>query len=591
MGEETLSQNIAYLEILRINRYPALQNSLRKKSEERCQNLNQQFRMKSLEDARKDVSELSGDIVTLITQIEKSIQEQHRRKEVLTTQARHFYLAHTKSNIKNQVYTPYIEIRGQLFEEKKLIDIIHFLISHNISDLALFIYSYSYQPLQDVTVPNWPSILTALQTIINTYNWIKSVNAKWFTEVEFARVTSTLKFLATFIFNSKDFRYPSSSQTKIESPPFFNQFIPSIPSTDLSPSSFSQHSFKKILSLLGYVVDEVSGDGNCFFRAVVKSAVSNVSQPWENYLSLVLRQRTNPGNANRLMADGQPQDYPYREFTITNLNDSMIMSVPGTWADHVQVKKLADVLKVCFLLVMFDDKELHLSHTGLLIPGPDYHVGSIEDQKSSETSTAYSVGEKPLVTDPKSLYIHFCPSPGHYDSLRPPKIGGFQALLNSPPPPSSLGYLTQELASQPSYLAICQTYFFIQKQVDELVKSRKAGEGEIGELIEGLAILKTASKEVEKGELLNMTLDGPPSIFVELLLPINFDEISFTDAGGVKPGPDGPLSSLYGMIQQVRPTPPFSPAPSQNRTPSIIDSSVRFFHEMVQDLKKSIDPK
>jgi hypothetical protein len=53
-------------------------------------------------------------------------------------------------------------------------------------------------------------------------------------------------------------------------------------------------SFKRLVTdHTPYTIHKIDGDGNCFFRAVVRHTYPNITRAWEDALSLGLRKRLN----------------------------------------------------------------------------------------------------------------------------------------------------------------------------------------------------------------------------------------------------------------------------------------------------------
>eukprot|EP01097_Dermamoeba_algensis_P007691 TRINITY_DN4908_c0_g4_i1.p1 TRINITY_DN4908_c0_g4~~TRINITY_DN4908_c0_g4_i1.p1 ORF type:complete len:504 (-),score=112.68 TRINITY_DN4908_c0_g4_i1:1180-2691(-) len=100
-------------------------------------------------------------------------------------------------------------------------------------------------------------------------------------------------------------------------------------------------SFRSCLCLFDLTLLAVPGDGNCFYRAVVKYFLPNVPHDYEDTISLTLRELLNKNDAND----------PFKEFYINNENDASTMRNAGVWADHIQIKKASNFLDIP---VLFD---------------------------------------------------------------------------------------------------------------------------------------------------------------------------------------------------------------------------------------------
>jgi hypothetical protein len=162
----------------------------------------------------------------------------------------------------------------------------------------------------------------------------------------------------------------------------------------------------------------VQGDGNCFYRAIIKSFWSNVIGSAETQMAQDVRKQLNrPLNSNSssdTSSDSKTTD-PYAEFMIDDVTDRTTMSSVGVWADHVQVKKMADFLDRPIWIVRHDDKNLKLhfkSRDGEwdVSPGSQYKLlpGTIQEKVQTEP-----VGTlRPLV-------LFFTPEV-HYDAFNMP---------------------------------------------------------------------------------------------------------------------------------------------------------------------------
>eukprot|EP01089_Gocevia_fonbrunei_P021510 TRINITY_DN8386_c0_g1_i1.p1 TRINITY_DN8386_c0_g1~~TRINITY_DN8386_c0_g1_i1.p1 ORF type:complete len:626 (+),score=129.52 TRINITY_DN8386_c0_g1_i1:83-1879(+) len=193
--------------------------------------------------------------------------------------------------------------------------------------------------------------------------------------------------------------------------------------------------FRRLVSLLGCKIVAVTGDGNCFFRAVVKAITmplagvfagqsSGIPRDWEDKMSRSLRKKLNSGeekkyrHAAEILLAGlgagntnSPTGYQWEGFTVGGVNDSVTMARDGVWADHIQVKKLAKQMKRPIWLVCFDDVGISVGENGEIIPGKNYRVIDSEVENSEVPQT----GELE-----EALVLHFTPSPGHYEVLEQP---------------------------------------------------------------------------------------------------------------------------------------------------------------------------
>jgi hypothetical protein len=146
----------------------------------------------------------------------------------------------------------------------------------------------------------------------------------------------------------------------------------------------------------------VKGDGNCFFRAVVKSFWTNVDGEAESLIAAEIRQALNKpvektnstthsisGEGSTSTSTTEATD-PYQEFMIDNQTDPTTMSSVGVWADHVQVKKMTDFLHRPIWIVRHDDANLKLVYKEKqsewdLSPGPEYKILPVALQTNAAT--------------------------------------------------------------------------------------------------------------------------------------------------------------------------------------------------------------
>lgn len=103
----------------------------------------------------------------------------------------------------------------------------------------------------------------------------------------------------------------------------------------------------------------VEGDGNCFYRAVIKCFWSNVSGSAESRLAQAVRTALNAPPSKKNDSSESTVD-PYADFTIKEETDGKTMATAGVWADHVQVKKTADFLSRPIWIIRHDDSALRI---------------------------------------------------------------------------------------------------------------------------------------------------------------------------------------------------------------------------------------
>eukprot|EP01129_Flabellula_baltica_P007962 TRINITY_DN3134_c0_g1_i3.p1 TRINITY_DN3134_c0_g1~~TRINITY_DN3134_c0_g1_i3.p1 ORF type:complete len:592 (+),score=103.90 TRINITY_DN3134_c0_g1_i3:240-2015(+) len=166
----------------------------------------------------------------------------------------------------------------------------------------------------------------------------------------------------------------------------------------LDPYGYNQLSFRNICKKLlpEYDLIEVSSDGNCFYRAVIKFLWSCPEAYQEKCCSL-LREVLNPLDST---------DERFSGFEVEGVSDAATMRQDGVWADHLQVLKLSSHMNRPVWLIRYDDREIKLLKTGELIPGPDYQIATMEDNSASN--------ETPIV-------LYFIPE-AHYEVLKPSSV-------------------------------------------------------------------------------------------------------------------------------------------------------------------------
>ena len=110
----------------------------------------------------------------------------------------------------------------------------------------------------------------------------------------------------------------------------------------------------------------IEGDGNCFFRAVIKGLTPFIPRDHEDSRSLELRKLVN--SLEKVVAS-------VKEFEVEDESDTNTMSKAGVWADHIQIAKVATFLNRQIWLMRCDDKQLQMEEDGTLKPVDIYKVG------------------------------------------------------------------------------------------------------------------------------------------------------------------------------------------------------------------------
>lgn len=130
------------------------------------------------------------------------------------------------------------------------------------------------------------------------------------------------------------------------------------------------------LSAREWAISDVRGDGNCFFRSLVRAlfraAIPSVSASGsddvEGSLAQYLREETDKMKI-------------YQDYVAADEGDQRVMGQPGVWADAVQVAKASQYLEVPIHVVRCDDPGLRFnSDSGEITPSPLYQYGNNFDE-------------------------------------------------------------------------------------------------------------------------------------------------------------------------------------------------------------------
>lgn len=103
---------------------------------------------------------------------------------------------------------------------------------------------------------------------------------------------------------------------------------------------------------------QILGDGNCFYRSLVRSILDKCPAELQEELSMVMRKFLNPKvlftnfTAN---VQEQEKDLQFSAFQVEGESDSKTMRNAGKWADHVQNLKASAYLDRPIFLIRFDD--------------------------------------------------------------------------------------------------------------------------------------------------------------------------------------------------------------------------------------------
>lgn len=138
-----------------------------------------------------------------------------------------------------------------------------------------------------------------------------------------------------------------------------------------------------------YSLVDTEGDGNCFYRAIVKSFTPNIPRDYEDSISLFLRQTIN---------DNEKINNHFKDF---EGQDTQSMKSSGTWADNVQIAKASCYLRTEIWIFRCEDKGVQISREGVLQP-------------SAHNCFTSTTNEKPFGTPIRLLYQN---EPGHFEPI------------------------------------------------------------------------------------------------------------------------------------------------------------------------------
>eukprot|EP01087_Luapelamoeba_hula_P015392 TRINITY_DN4594_c0_g1_i2.p1 TRINITY_DN4594_c0_g1~~TRINITY_DN4594_c0_g1_i2.p1 ORF type:complete len:1051 (+),score=220.86 TRINITY_DN4594_c0_g1_i2:132-3284(+) len=366
----------------------------------------------------------------------------------------------------------------------------------------------------------------------------------------------------------------------------------------ISVAEYSMGAFREVVERNScHDILKVEGDGNCFFRAVIKYHFPEVPRDWEDQMSLKLRQSLNndakpveqdnnsdstaaptpdesakkddkkkrkeekkrkkelkrnyrKGKAPAAVEDDKEASMRASEdfngFVIENLNDAGTMAEAGVWADHVQVEKLARRLRRPINLLTFDDIGLHTDNNLAIYPGVEYCVGAKYAQSPS-------------------INLYFTPTPGHYEALKDGPTG------RTPPESSESLWkrFVKETSSMKDFtklspLLVCNCFFMLAKE-GELIQKLFENFSAVGDT----DLIKVLYNDMsERAKLLNSRLRTLNQVLQKLdenyvntvktdrSYPI-YDEIISTLIGASKAQTEGeesiggPLTHIRDMVNHI----------------------------------------
>jgi len=600
---KTVNQDYCMLDELCDVHYPRLMAKLRHQSEEYAQHrlvqnsasstggpettIHQSLssRIAQLEETIQELAELKCRLASVVERVRNNLLAyalseeftEHDLAKVLQPAAIHAYTYHVADLLgrakPNEPYTPYMNTIANLDQTINLFKAVKLLHQPTITKTAMLIYEKTkgkpQKDLSKVSLPNWPGMYNCFQSLRKISSSIRNEATKTHggLSVEEANgIANKIQIVKCFLFNSPE-AHKSIQPTETE--PLGFEITPFLQKADFelmieffSTADYVMDAFKKIVvDHTPYKIIKVDGDGNCFFRAVIKHEYPSISRMWEDTLSLGLRKRLNMGIEKDLQARGKGEQYHFHGFVIENVNDSLTMAKAGVWADHVQVEKLSLMLKRPIELFTFDDVALRMNRQGKLSPGKDYLIGSnFEGQ-------------------PISLY--YTPSPGHYEVIALPQPPEKQTSIDE-----DLAQLEHAIQTTPSPYTdvparlLCNTYFRLEAEValiEEISKTNWLTAREIKQAID--AELYERADQFFRNFARYCKIIGQLGVqymiaYMESKPDFNLHtEILFTL---LEPGPDAiesPLPKLSSRVSAVRPAGVLSTAQRWSASNPTIPSS------------------
>jgi len=255
------------------------------------------------------------------------------------------------------VYRKYHSVAARCREVAEFSILIKFLhVTEPLQLPSLFFEATKGKLQKDISnLPNWPAILNSLNALRNVQGrlreWQES-STTYFCKEELGFYLKKLSLASLIIFNSEAARQSRETQETQDLGIDFKPYLV-LPGSErersienFSATDYCNAAFRTLITQhLNYRITDVVGDGNCFFRAIVKYLYPNITKQWEDRLSLILRKRLNEGLEKKLRDLGRENDYQYTGFVIADVNDSVTMAKAGVWADNIQLCKLSEAFK------------------------------------------------------------------------------------------------------------------------------------------------------------------------------------------------------------------------------------------------------
>lgn len=314
--------------------------------------------------------------------------------------------------------------------------------------------------------------------------------------------------------------------------------------------------FKDVLATVFGPVVKVAGDGNCFYRAVVKALFAPVSLPGqlETKLAAFLREQINPPDETAELGSVAPGTI------VKGVNDAATMAKDGTWADATQVYKAVEFLQRPVVVFTCTDTLLRFcTERGTVEPSEQYVF------LPRSTGCVGSGAALRLVGTP--LYLHFDPY-GHYEAIVPAPVWAQHG------PCSDVEHVLTEterlaLVRPPSDAFVenaCWAYIALLTALENATQLRrdcKQGDYELRQVVysdvavilrgilEGIRRLKNALCLVSPPDL-RAAVPNAFQLHMTLVTDMLLDDIIFED-GSDKPLQRGTgcLSTLYSRVEDA----------------------------------------
>lgn len=177
--------------------------------------------------------------------------------------------------------------------------------------------------------------------------------------------------------------------------------------------------FRAVLGAVFGPVLKVAGDGNCFYRAVVKALFAPAAVPaqTETQLAAFLREQINPPSEDAGAALGVAPGT-----IVPGVNDAATMARDGTWADAMQVLKAVEFLQRPVAVLTCTDTHLRFdTEGGHVRPSAQYVFIPRSASAAAIDCSSGPAGVPPPRMVGEPLVLHFAPY-GHYEAVVPAAV-------------------------------------------------------------------------------------------------------------------------------------------------------------------------